>query len=298
VPEKTQPTPVSLWRVTQAAVHAYIDGDRFTLGAALAFYTVFSIAPLLILVMAAAGLVFGREAVEGHIAAQIEGMIGHDGAAQIETMIKSTARPGASTWPAVLSTGLLLIGATSVFVQLRKSLDIIWQVKTPQRAGYVKFLLDRTFSFAMVVCLSFLLLVSLVIHAGLLGLSSWVERYVTRDTVLLFRGIELGISFGMTTLLISIVYRFLSDAKVRWRDACVGGLFTAVLFTVGKYAIGTYLGLAGIADAFGVAGSIVVLLLWVYYSSQIVFFGAEFTRAFAAARGSNVVPGRAADPPP
>lgn len=283
---------VNFWTVAKTTVREYLKGDKFTLGAALSFYTVFSIAPMLVLVMAVAGLAFGQQAVEGHLGGQIEGLIGKDGAREVETMVKGAAQTQKSTWAAVVSTALLLIGATSVFMQLRKSLNIVWEVRLRTKVGFLKMFLDRIFSFGMVVCLGFLLLVSLVSHAVLVGLAAQIEEYIPPGTLPLISGLEIATSFGLTTLLFAIIFKFMSDARVRWRDAVVGAVFTAVLFNVGKYAIGTYLGHTRVVDTFGVAGSVVLLLLWVYYSSQIVFFGAEFTQAYAAERGTDIVPGR------
>jgi membrane protein len=283
---------VNLWAVLKTTVREYWKGDKFTLGAALAFYTVFSLAPMLVLMMAVAGLAFGEKAVEGRIGSEIAGYVGKEGAAQVERMIKAVAQTGHGATAALVSTALLVVGATSVFMQLRKSLNAVWEVRLRTSVGILKMLLDRVFAFAMVVCLGFLLILSLVIRAALVGIAAHVEGDFAQGVVPVLRVVEIAASFGLTALLFAIIYRFMSDARVRVRDAWAGALFTAVLFDLGKYAIGTYLGHTHVADTFGVAGSVVVLLLWVYYSSQIVFFGAEFTQALAAARGTHIVPGR------
>jgi membrane protein len=282
--------PLHPWRLVRTAARTYLAGDTFTLGAALAYYTVFSVAPLLIIVIAVAGIAFGRDAVQGEIVGQIEGLIGTDGARAIEAMVRGAARTRESVWAALGSAVLLLVGATSVFGQLRKSLDVIWDVKPRSRAA-MKLLIDRVFSFAMVVCLGFLMLVSLVIHAGVVGLSQRFESGWAGKLLFVIQAAEFVASLALTTLLFAVVYKFMSDARVRWRDVWAGAAFTAVLFDAGKFAIGTYLGHARIADTYGVAGSVVVLLLWVFYSSQILFFGAEFIEAYAEARGSRIEPG-------
>lgn len=279
-----------LWKVLKTTVKSYLHNDTATLGAALAYHTVFSIAPVLVIVIAVAGFAFGEKAVQGEINAQAQGLIGKGSAEQIETMIKGAYRTGDSWWATAIAAVLLLVAATGVFGQLRKTLNFLWDVKPKPHSGYIKYLLDRVFSFAMVVCLAFLLLVSLVINAALVGVTKYMNGVMPGASVALLFVLEIILSFGLTTVLFAVIFKLMSDAIVQWRDVFAGALFTAVLFGIGKYAIGTYLGRTNVTDVYGVAGSLIVLLLWVFYSSQIVFLGAEFTQAYADARGAKIVP--------
>jgi membrane protein len=279
-----------LWKATKSAFKSYLSHDPATLGAGLAYYTVFSMAPLLVLVVSIAGLVFGPDVVSAAIRGQMEGLVGPAGAAQVETMMQGAYRPGEGTLAALIAAALLFFGATAVFGQLRTSLNYLWNVKPKPHAGYAKYLFDRVASFGMAACLAFLLLVSLVVHAGLVGAGKRFERLGAEATAPLLQAAEVVVSFGLTVVLFAVVYKFLSDAKPRWRDVWPGAFITALLFAAGKYVIGAYLGARDVGYAYGVAGSFVVILMWVYYSSQILFFGAELTHAFAAAREARIVP--------
>jgi membrane protein len=277
----------TLWTALKNAIRFFREDDPSALGAALAYYTLFSIAPLLVLVVAIAGAFFGADVVRGQLSGQIQGLIGAEGAEQIETMMQGVWRPGRGGVAAAISGVVLIITATAVFGQIRSSLNKLWDVKAKPKRGYLKHLLDRVLSFAMVIVLAFLLLVSLVVQAALTGAA---QRFLPQGEAVVLQIGEFIVSAGVTVLLFAVVYKYLSDARLRWRDVWAGAIATAILFVVGKNLIGLYLGRKNVADVYGVAGSIVLLLLWVYYSSQIVFFGAAFTRAFAEARGGKIVP--------
>lgn len=255
------------------------------LGAALAYYTIFSLGPLMLIIIAIAGQVFGEEAAQGQIVQQIQGLVGEEGAKAIEAMLISARKPSAGIVATVLGVVMLLFGASGVFGQLQDALNTIWGVTPKPGRGLWGFLKDRFLSFAMVVGIAFLLLVSLVVTAALSALGTLFGEW----------GASVGgqaanfvISFGVITFLFAMIFKVLPDVRLAWRDVWVGAALTSLLFTIGKLLIGLYLGRSSTASAFGAAGSLVVLLIWIYYSAQILFFGAEFTRAYAAKRGSRV----------
>lgn len=276
--------------VMKNSVQLFKNHDTFTLGAALSYYMVFSIAPMMIIVISVAGLILGPEAVTGEIKKQIQNFVGAKGAEQLQDIIKAAYKPGENWISTTIASIVLIIGATGVFGQLRTSLNVIWDIKPHVKMPVVKFLIDRIFSFAMIVCLAFLLLVSLVIHAALAGFNAVLERWLSGFSVVVAFIIENSISLGVTVILFALIYKFMSDAKPRWRSVFWGGAFTAVLFAVGKYLIGLYIGKTNLADTYGAAGCIVLLLVWVFYSSQILFFGAEFTRGLAIEQGVKLDP--------
>jgi membrane protein len=274
------------WRLIKKSCVAWMDDYASSMGAALAYYTVFSLAPLLLLVIAVAGLVFGAEAARGEIVVQLRGLIGADGAVAVQGLLESANAPAKSFWASIISVLTLLIGATSVFAELQSALDRIWRApEAVQGVGIMGLLRSRLLSFGLIVSIGFLLLVSLVISAGLAALGRWWEPvFGTWATVLQI--VNAVVSFGLITVLFALVYRILPRVKVAWKDVWTGAAVTALLFTVGKFLIGFYLGNAGVSSAFGAAGSIIVVLVWVYYSAQIFLLGAEFTWVYAHAHGS------------
>lgn len=280
--------PSALWQVLRDAAHAFREDDTATMGAALAYYAVFSLAPLLVIVAGVGALFLGADAVNGAIREQIGGLVGDDTAEQVQSMMAGAWRPGEGWWRAGLAVLLLGVGATGAFTQLRSTLNALWDVEPPRR-GVVRALVARVFSFAMILCLAFLLLVSLALQAGVAALTDFAGTFLPESLLFMLGVTELVLSLGLTTLLFAAIYRFMSDARVPWGDVWAGAALTTLLFTVGKYALGVYLGRSGVGDTYGMAKSIVLVLLWVFYSSQIVFFGAEFVRAFAAAHGHRIV---------
>jgi membrane protein len=245
--------------------------------AALAFYTIFSLAPILVVVIALAGAVFGQEAVRGQIFSEFQGLMGRDAALLVQEVLKSAAKPASGRMTTLIGVVTLLLGATAVFGQLQDALNTVWAVAPKPGAAITTLLRKRLHSFALVVGIGFLLLVSLVLSAAL----SWFSRYLERvfafpvDLLLIANFV---VSFVVITLLFAMMYRILPDVRLSWRDVWLGSVLTALLFVVGKTLISLYLGHTGLASAYGAAGSLVVILLWVYYSSLIFFFGAEFTR--------------------
>jgi membrane protein len=265
----------------------WMDDKCPRLGAALAYYTAFSLAPLLVIVIALVGFLFGREAAMGEIATQLQNLLGAEGARAIEAMIASANQPATGTIATVVGITMLLVGALGLFSELQDALNTVWKVKPKEGRGVLGFLRDRLLSFTMVLGSAFLLLVSLVVSAALSALGSLLGEH---QNTFIGQGINVVVSFCIIMLLFAMIYRLLPDVKIAWRDVWLGAAFTTLLFTIGKILIGMYLGRAGVASAYGAAGSLAALLVWLYYSAQIFLFGAELTRAFADRWGSRLVP--------
>jgi membrane protein len=264
---------------------SWIDHRASSKGAALAFYTLFSITPILVLAIAVAGYVFGVNAARGEIVAQVQGMVGPNGAQAIQALLAAARDPVSGLVATIVASVLLLLGATSVFAELKGSLDELWGVGKPNQSGFSVLLKTQLLSFGMVLALAFLLLVSLVVSAALTLLEQRAGGILGNAGGVL-AAISSIISFGVIACMFAIIYKTLPDAPLTWRDVWVGAAVTAGLFSLGKYVIGLYLGNSGVASSFGAAGSLIALLLWVYYSAQIFFMGAEFTRHYAQWFGS------------
>jgi membrane protein len=276
-----------LGTVLRKAANAWIDDHAQSMGAALSYYTVFSIAPLLLIAISVAGLVFGREAAQGAVVDQLQGLIGRNGAQAIQDLLKNVSRPSEGILATITGVVVLVIGATSVFGELQDDLDRIWQVPTRQKvAGWWAFLHARLLSIGMILAIGFLLLVSLAASAAFDAFASWSTSALAGWEGLV-HVVNFVLSFVLTTALFAMIYRFMPQATIEWRDVGIGALVTAFLFSVGKYLIGLYIGKSALASGFGAAGSLAVLLAWVYYSAQIFLFGAEFTWAYAHAFGSH-----------
>jgi membrane protein len=276
----------TLWRVTRRALQDWWDDNCLCLAASLAFYTALSLAPLVLLIVGVAGLVVARQQVANQLAAQIESLMGPAGR-ELVTSILSTATPQGGTRATVVGLGILLISATAIFGELQATLNLVWEVQPAPTGGVWAelwaLLKARLFSLALIFALAFLLLVSLVISAALAAAAALLHG---PEQTLLSRLLELAVSLLGLTLVFALLFRYVPDAEIRWRDVWLGGLITAVLFTLGKTAIGYYLGQASVGSAYGAAGSLVVLLVWVYYSALIMFFGAECTHAWATRQGA------------
>lgn len=279
--------PHAYWSLLKASGSAWLEDKASRLGAALAYYTVFSIAPLLVIIIAIASLVFGREAAQGQLLGQLEGLVGEQGGKAIQTMVASASQSGSGVLGSILGIIMLLVGAAGLFGQLQDALDTIWEVQPKPGRGILGFLRDRFLSFSMVFGTAFLLLVSLVVSTALAALSGLLGEW---RISIVGQVINQLLSLVVITLLFAMIYRFLPDAKIAWRDVWLGAFVTALLFTIGKFLIGLYLGHTSAASAYGVAGSLAVLLIWLYYSAQIFLFGAEFTKVYAARYGSRIVP--------
>jgi membrane protein len=271
------------------------EDGALDLGAALAYYTIFSLAPLLLVVTAVAGLVWGREAVRGQLVSQLQGVVGPQGSQAIQTIIANAGQHGPGVLATVIGLVTILFGATGVFVQLQSAMDRVWNVEPRPGGGIWSFVKTRLLSFGMVLGIGFLLLVSLVVATAVTAVSAWVLGMMPGAKVLI-EGLTFVVSFGLTTLLFAMIFKVLPDVEIAWRDVWIGAAVTALLFTVGKFLIGLYLAKSSVASTYGAAGSLVVLLLWIYYSSQILFLGAEFTQIYATRYGSQIKPSKHAVP--
>ncbi len=276
----------NFYLLAKNSVQAWIDDYAPSMGAAISYYTVFSIAPLMIIVIAVAGFVWGREAVQGEIVAQLSGLIGQEGATGIQALIESADKPAKGLVATAISIVVLVIGATTVFAELQSALDRIWKAPhAPQVSGIWATLRSRLLSLGFILGLGFLLLVSLVSSAAIAALGGWASHVLPGwETVL--QVMNTALSLGIATLLFAMIYKIMPQVKVGWRDVWVGAGVTALLFEVGKLLIGLYIGKSSVTSSFAAAGSLVVLLVWVYYSAQIFLLGAEFTWAYANAHGS------------
>jgi membrane protein len=259
------------------------------MGAALAFYTLFAIAPLFIIVLAIAGLWFGEAAARRELFSQVSGLVGSEGGDAIQALISAANRPKTGAWATVIAVVTLFVGATGVFVQLQDALNSIWGVRRAPGRGLRNFIKDRLLSFALIVGIGFLLLVSLVLSAGLSALGKYMGVLLPVQETL-WQGINFVVSFGVITLLFAMIFKLLPDVKIAWRDVWIGAMLTALLFNLGKFLLGLYLGRSSVTSAYGAAGSLVIVLLWVYYSAQILFFGAKFTQLYASQYSSHLEP--------
>jgi membrane protein len=276
----------NIWILIKAAASSWVDDYAQSMGAALAYYTMFSIAPLLLIVISIAGLIFGIEAARGEIVGQLQGLMGQQGAEAVQSLLKSVNKPAESVTATLVGGVLLLIGATTVFGELQDALDRIWRVPKRNKGGIWSLLRARLLSLGMIMGIGFLLMVSLVVSAALAALGKlWGPLFA--DWKIIANVIDLLVSFVFTTTMFAMIYKIMPRVKVDWEDVWIGAAVTALLFTVGKFLIGFYIGKSGLTSAFGAAGSLVVMLAWVYYSAQIFLMGAEFTWAYALTFGSH-----------
>ena len=276
----------NLFNLCKKAAIAWVDDFAPSMGAAISYYTVFSLAPLLVIVIAIAGAVFGREAVEGQIVSQISGLIGKDGADLVQGLIASASDTDRGLVAGLISVVILLIGATTVFAELQSALDRIWHTPEAEKpSGIAAIFKARVLSMGLILGLAFLLMVSLSVSAGLAALGAWFGGLMPGWEILLYL-LNTVISVSIATVLFGMIFKLMPTAKVAWRDVWVGAAVTAVLFEIGKLGIGLYIGKSGMNESFAAAGSLVVLLVWVYYAAQIFLLGAEFTKVHADHHGS------------
>jgi membrane protein len=268
-----------IWRLFKAALAGWWNDNVPRLGASLAYYTLFAIAPILVVAIAIAGLVFGGDAVRAEVVGQVDELVGPVGAQGVNVLLEGADREEAGILATVLGSITFVLTSTGAFLELQAALNNIWRVKPNPAVSVKSFLFDRLISFGLVIAVGFLLLVSLLVSAALAAAGRYVRGSLP-DWIGVANVGSVVLSFVVITLLFALVYKVLPDVKLRWRDVWVGGAVTALLFTVGKFAIGLYLGHSSTSSTYGAAGSIVVLLVWVYYASQVVLLGAEFTRVF------------------
>jgi membrane protein len=269
----------TLFQILQATFASWNRHEAPRLGAALAFYTILSLSPLVIIVLALAGLIFNRSTAQAHILSQVQGMIGPDGGKAVESMLASAQRPAAGILGTIVGLLSLLFGASGVFTELRSALNLIWEVTPEKTSGVVRLLRERFFSFGMVLSIGFLLLVSLVVSTILAAIGKFFGGLLPVPSPVV-AVLNFFLSYLGVAVLFGLIFRLVPEAKVRWRNVWLGALVTALFFSIGKTLIGLYLGKSSVGSAYGAAGSVIVVIVWVYYSAQIFFFGAEFTHAY------------------
>lgn len=280
----------SMFSIFKESFYDFLDNKAFRMSAALAYYTVFAIAPMLIVVISLCDIFYGRAAIEGTIFIHIQGLIGVDAAKQIELIIRNITISRDITWASILGVCALIFAATGVFAEIQDSINFIWRLKAKPKKGWVKLVLNRVISFSMIISLGFILLVSLVVNSVLDLLSQQLVKIFPGVALFLAQGINLFLTFITVSVLFAIIFKVLPDARIKWRDVLIGSFTTAILFMAGKFAIGYYLGKTEISSTYGAAGAVVIILLWVYYSSMILYFGACFTRVYAKRTGRNIFP--------
>ncbi|WCT13435.1 YihY/virulence factor BrkB family protein [Mucilaginibacter jinjuensis] len=276
--------------IIKAAFNGFLNDLALKYSASLAYYTIFSLAPLLLLVISIAGLVFGKDASQGKVFYEINGLVGNDAAKQIQDMIKNLEMSGKSTISVIIGVVTLIIGATTVFGEIQESINIIWQVKPKPKVGWIKLVKNRLLSGSMIVTIGFLLLVSLILNGALLALSDHLKHFLPAVTVMFFNTLNALVSFIVIAVLFGVIFKVLPDAKIGWRDVRSGAIFTAVFFMIGRLVIGIYIEKSGASSTYGAAGSLIIILLWIYYTAAILYFGAEFTRAYADFYGVKIEP--------
>jgi membrane protein len=278
------------WYLLKTTFLEFNDDNAIKLSAALSYYTIFALPPLLIIIITICGFFFGEEAVTGELYGQINRLVGNDAAIQIQDAIKNVQLTDSNVFVTIFGVVMLLIGASGVFAEIQSSINFIWGLRAKPNKGLKKFIQNRIMSFSMIVSVGFLMLVSLMLNAVLDLLNSRLKIYLEDSTVYLFYVINLIIVLVSITLLFAIIFRTLPDGVIKWKDAFIGAGCTAVLFLIGKFAIGFYLGNSTIASVYGAAGSVIIILVWVYYSAIILYFGAEFTKVYAKSFGGQIAP--------
>jgi membrane protein len=275
------------WPVVKNAGSQWVDDKAPRLGAALAYYSIFSIAPMLVIAIAVAGFVFGAEAARGEVSRQVGSLVGQQGGEAVEAMVEAANKPDTGTIATVLGVVMLLVGATGLFGQLQDALNTVWEVQPKPGLGVWGIVRERFLSLSMVLGVAFLLLVSLIVSAALAAVGGLFGDW---QTSVVGQAVTTLIDLVVITVMFALIFRYLPDAEIAWRDVWFGAGVTAVLFAIGKVLIGVYLGRAGVASAYGAAGSLAVLLVWLYYAAQIFLFGAELTKAYADRMGSRIKP--------
>jgi membrane protein len=278
------------WKVIVATFTGFINDNGLKLSASLAYYTVFSIAPLLILIISLISIFLGKDAINNNLYPEIKEYVGSQAAVQIQEMIKNLQFSGKTGVALITGIVILLLGASSMFVEIQDSINIIWRVKAKPKRGWVKLLQNRFLSFSLIISLGFLLLVSLILNIAINALSEKLVHFLPGITVLVLSGINLVITLIVIAVLFGIIFKVLPDVKIRWAEVRTGAIFTAILFMAGQYLIGLYIKYTAQGSAYGAAGSIIIILVWIYYSSAILYIGAEFTEVYAEATGCRIEP--------
>jgi len=285
---------LAFWRVLKKAGIEFFSDNGIKLSASLSYYTIFSIGPVLIIIISLAGIFFGKEAVQGKIYHQINGLVGNSAAIQIQDIIQNIEKSQLSASGAVIGFIVLIVGATGVFTEIQDSINYIWAIKAKPKRGLLHLLTNRLISFSLIISFGFILLVSLIVNALVDLMQDRLKNFFDSASVYIFQALNYIVLYVIISSLFAIIFKVLPDAKIRWKDAFIGAAFTAILFLVGKFLIGYYLSHSSIGATYGAAASIVLLLLWVYYTSIILYFGAEFTKVYTIDHGNGIQPDKAA----
>lgn len=267
-----------------------MNDNAFKLSASLSYYTLFSLAPMILIFLSVVGFFYGQDAIRGQLYGQIYGLIGKEAALQVQDMVQHAQLSGKTGFAGAVGVIMLFIGATGVFAEIQDSINLIWSLKAKPKNGIVKYLVNRFLSFSLIVSFGFLFIVSLLVNTLLDAFSQRLAVYFSESTIYIFTVVNLGVIWVVMTILFAIIFKVLPDGKVANKDALMGAGVTAMLFMIGKYVIGFYLGQSNISDVYGAAGSVVILLTWVYYSSMILYLGAEFTKVYAIEFGEGIKP--------
>lgn len=280
----------NFWGLLKDTFNAFIEDNAIKLSASLSYYTIFSLPPLSIIILSVTGFFFGEDAVRGQFFGQINGMVGNDAAIQIQDTIKNIELSDSNMFATIFGGIMLLIGASGVFAEIQSSINYIWGLKAKPNKGLVMFVKNRLMSFSMIAAVGFLLLVSLTVNTVMDVLNARLLVYLPDLTIYVIYILNTLFLFLITTLLFSIIFKTLPDGTMTWRDTFIGAAFTSFFFMLGKFAIGFYLGNSTVASIYGAAGSVVIILVWVYYSAIILYFGAEFTKVYATRYGKKIIP--------
>lgn len=287
---KNKITLKAIWGILKASFTGFNNHKVMKLSGSLAYYTVFSMAPLLVVIISLCGIFLGREIAEGQVYAQLEGFLGRESAVSLQQLIKNAYLDGKSTIALIIGIITLLIGATTVFGDIQDSINTIWGLKPKPKRGWVKMLQNRFLSFSVIISLGFVLLVSLAVTSVLDAFSDRLQARFAEISVVVFYILNQIVTLAVISLIFGVIFKVLPDAIIKWRDVIAGAIVTALLFMIGKFAISLYIGQSNVGSTYGATGSLVVVLLWTYYSSIILYFGAEFTKAYAVAFGSEIYP--------
>jgi membrane protein len=282
-------------RMLKDTFHQWNEREPFNNSAIIAYYTIFSLPGLLVIIINVAGYFFGSEAVTNRLSTQIGGIVGGNTAKDVQDIIANATKSDGTTLSTILSIAILLFGATGVFYQLQQILNKMWEVAPKPKQKILKLVKDRVFSFGLILVVGFLLLVSLALSAALTAVSDWVQSHVSESLLVVFNILDIIVSLGVVTLLFASIFKFLPDAKIKWRDVWHGAVLTAVLFVIAKYLLGLYFGNSDPGSTYGAAGSIILIMLWVSYASLILLFGAEFTQVYAKVHGRKITPSEVAE---
>ncbi len=286
---------ITVFSFLKEVLRNFNDDRVLKFSASLSYYTVFSIAPILIIIISIAGILFGREAVQDELAVQITGIVGQEAATQIQSMIGNTHKSGNNVFASIVSTIVLVVGATSIFGEIQDSINSIWGLKSKPKKGLIKMVINRLISFSLIISLGFIAMVSLLLDTAIKIVSDYVGRLpgigkLSGDGIILINSLNLILNFLVISFMFSVIFKVLPDAKIKWRDVIKGAIVTAILFIIGKQVIGFYVAKNNFTSVYGAAASIIIILVWVYYTAVILYFGAEFTKVYAINHGSKILP--------